>query len=170
MCMNKRLPGPHALCGPGRGHGRGSAIPTRLIHSFVHSFIHSFRGPRRPRGGEGGSPTLTARQGSSAWLFSRQTRSSKPLLYCAGRNLKKLSLSANTVSIGPSRRSQIWTAATSLPMPPHPLLEEAFFCSLFAARPPPSPPPGSSQLGWAALRRPRALLRAGSELQAWFTS
>lgn len=35
--MNKHLPGPHALCGPGRGHGRDSAIPTRLIHSFIHS-------------------------------------------------------------------------------------------------------------------------------------
>ena len=45
MCMNKHLPGPHALCGP----GRDSATPTPLIHSFI-------QGPKAPRRRGGGFP------------------------------------------------------------------------------------------------------------------
>lgn len=142
--MNKDLPGPRA---PFAGPGGDAAVRTP---SQSGSFIHSFRGARRPGGGEGGSPTLTVRQGSSALLPPSAFEQASPPL-CWKESQEALRSCQHGFNWPKSAQSDLDSGHLprhAIPPPPGrgPLL--FFICS------PPLPPPVSSQLGWVALRRP----------------
>lgn len=103
----------------------GDTVVT--VPSPSDSFIHSFKDQRRPKGGEGGEgvPRLLP-SAKAPGLRSRRTCESKLLRRRAGRSLK--SQEALRFSWPESGRVRVGQRPP-LTRPPHPLLEEALFCS-----------------------------------------